>query len=463
MGTKNVSFKRSTRYGAHMIITILIVLGIVVLLGAISARHHWRFDLTSTKRHSLSDDTKKVLDSVKIEVNAIAFYQENSGSQQELENLLKLYKHRNPKFDYKFIDPDRNPTQARKYDIADYGATIFKSGRNMTRVSWAREEKVTNAILKVIREGKKVIYFLKGHGENDISTFTKEGYSQAKKALEGQNYEVKELVLLRAEDIPEDASVLIISGPEKEFFESEMKLIRGRIKKGGNILFMIDPFTVPKLTAFLKEYNINFKENIIIDKMSQLFGGDYLMPVVTQYEPHSITRNFNVMTFFPFARSMEINKKGRGRVTAEPLARTNDTSWGETDRKRLDKGEAALDENEDDRGPLTIAAVITADAEIEEGKEEKKEKCRMVVFGDSDFANNSYLNVLGNRDLFLNTMNWLAEEEDLISIRPKDTDYNPVTLSKTMGRVIFLVPVIIIPAIVLLIGISVLSIRRWGK
>lgn len=463
MKSKNIFSKRSTRYGTNMLITVLVVLGILSLIGAISVRHHWMFDMTKTKRHSLSDETRKVLASVKREVNAIAFYQENSGSEGELKDLFKRYNYRNPMFTYRFIDPDRNPTMAKKYEISDYGTTVFESGDNQTRVSWGREEKITNAILKVIKEEKKKIYFVKGHGENDITKFTKDGYNQARKALEGQNYMIDELVLLREKNIPEDASVLVISSPKKELLENEMAMIQAYIKKGGNLLFMIDPFTVPKLVAFLEGYNFKLREDIIIDKMSQLFGGDYLMPIITKYEPHSITRNFNVSSFFPFIRSIEIIKEGRGRVTAEPLARTNEESWGETNTEMLDKGEASLDEDQDKKGPLTVAAAVTVEMDVKMGRKEKKEQSRMVVFGDSDFANNSYLNVLGNRDLFLNTLNWLAEEEDLISIRPKDTDYNPVVLSKTVGRVIFFVPVVIIPAVILIVGISVLSLKRWKK
>ena len=463
MKNKTILAKRSTRYGTNMLITILIVLGILSLIGAISVRHHWMFDLTKTKRYSLSDETLKVLASINKDVNAIAFYEENSGSERELKDLFKRYNYKNPKFTYRFVDPDRKPTMAQKYEITDYGTTVFISGENETRVSWGREEKITNAILKVIKEEKKKIYFVKGHGENDITKFTKDGYNQARKALEGQNYKVDELVLLRAESIPEDAFILVLSGPKKELLENEMAMIRQYIKNGGNLLFMIDPFTVPKLTAFLEGYNVKLREDIIIDKMSQLFGGDYLMPIITQYEPHGITRSFNISAFFPFIRSMEITKEARGRVTTEPLARTNEESWGETNREILDKGEASFDEGEDTKGPLTIAAAVTLEMDIKKGRKEKKEKSRMVVFGDSDFANNSYLNVLGNKDLFLNTLNWLAEEEDLISIRPKDTDYNPVALSKTEGRIIFLVPVVIIPALILIVGISVLSLKRWKK
>lgn len=464
MRIRNIFLNRSARHGTHMLITILVVLGILVLIGAISVRHHWVFDLTKTKRHSLSDETIKVLNSINKGVNAIAFYQESSGSERELESLFKLYRYRNPKFNYRLIDPDRNPTMAKKYGITDYGTTVFESGKNETKVSWGREEQITNAILKVIREGKKAVYFLKGHGENDIATFAKDGYSQAKKALEGQNYEVKELVLLRADSIPEDASVLIISGPKKELMESEMNLIKGYIQKGGNLLFLIDPFTVPGLTSFFAEYNLKLRDDIVVDTMSQLFGGDYLVPIVGQYDPpHSITRNFNINTFFPFTRSTEIIKKAKAGITVEPLANTNKESWGETNRKMLEKeGKAKFDSGQDIRGPLTIAAVVTVN--IGKKKNEKGAgNSKMVVFGDSDFANNSYLNVLGNKDLFLNTLNWLAEEEGLISIRPKDTDYNPVILSKTMGKVIFFVPVVIIPVMILVAGIVVLSVKRWKR
>jgi ABC-type uncharacterized transport system involved in gliding motility auxiliary subunit len=438
---------------------ILIVFGIVVLIGAISMRHHFRFDLTETKRYTLSDETLKVLNSVKTEVSATAFYQENSADWKKAEGFLKLYRYRNNNFKYRLVDPDRNPALAKDYGIIDYGTIILQSKENESRVSWGNEEKITNALIRVIRDKKKVLYFLKGHGENDITRLAyKDGYGETKKVLQGQNYEVKELSLLSTRDIPEDASVFIISGPQKELLENEIKTIKAYIKKGGNLLVMIDPFSVPELATFMEGYNIRFREDIIIDELSQLFGGNYLMPIVSEYEHHRITKDFNINTFFPLARSIQIIKKVKEGIRVEPLVKTNEGTWGETDKKKLDKGKASFDKEQDSKGPLTIAAVVTIE---EMAKNDDKTVSRMVVFGDSDFANNSYINVLGNKDIFLNSINWLAEEEDLISIRAKDPDYLPVILSKTMGRVIFYVPVVIIPVLILVLGITVMSLKRW--
>ena len=458
MQRKYFSLNRSARYGANALVMILIVFGIVVLIGAISMRHHFRFDLTQKKRHTLSDETLKVLNSVKSEVSAIAFYQENSADWKKTEGLLKLYRYRNNKFSYRFVDPDRNPALAKDYGIIDYGAIILKSGKNESRVSWGNEEKITNALLKVIRDKKKVLYFLKGHGENDITRLAyKDGYGETKKVLQGQNYEVKELSLLSTKDIPEDASVFIISGPQKEPLENEIETIKAYIKSGGNLLVMIDPFFVPEFVTFMEGYNIRFSEDIVIDELSQLFGGNYLMPIVSDYEHHRITKDFNINTLFPLARSIQIVKKFKEGIRVEPLIKTNEGTWGETDKKKLDQGKASFEEGQDNKGPLTIAAVVTIE---EVAKNEDKTLSRMVVFGDSDFANNSYINVLGNKDIFLNTINWLAEEEDLISIRAKDPDYLPVILSKTMGRVIFYVPVVVIPVLILGLGVIVMILKR---
>ena len=458
MHRKYFSLNRTTRYGANALVMILIVFGIVVLIGAISMRHHFRFDLTQKKRHTLSDETLKVLNSVESEVSAIAFYQENSADWKKAEGLLKLYRYRNNKFKYRFVDPDRNPALAKDYGIIDYGAIILKSGKNESRVSWGNEEKITNALLKVIRDKKKVLYFLKGHGENDITRLAyKDGYGETKKVLQGQNYEVKELSLLSTKDIPEDASVFIISGPQKEPLENEIETIKAYIKSGGNLLVMIDPFFVPEFVTFMEGYNIRFSEDIVIDELSQLFGGNYLMPIVSDYEHHRITKDFNINTLFPLARSIQIVKKFKEGIRVEPLIKTNEGTWGETDKEKLDQGKASFEEGKDNKGPLTIASVVTIE---EVAENEDKTVSRMVVFGDSDFANNSYINVLGNKDIFLNTINWLVEEEDLISIRAKDPDYLPVILSKTMGRVIFYVPVVVIPVLILGLGVIVMILKR---
>jgi len=230
------------------------------------------------------------------------------------------------------------------------------------------------------------------------------------------------------------------------------------------------------MVSYLKDYGFNVGDNIIIDKLSQVFGANYLTPVVTEYDKeHPVTKDFGVATFFPLARSVEVeNDPAKGRYQ---MVKTGDASWAETDKKALEDGRVEYNEGKDKRGPVSIGAVASVEIkepdshaehaghaamEQQKDKEEagRKNYAKIVVFGDSDFVNNTNINLAGNRDFFLNTVNWLAEEADMISIRKKEADATPVILTASQGRLIFWLPVIIMPSLILVSGIGILTRRR---
>jgi ABC-type uncharacterized transport system involved in gliding motility auxiliary subunit len=185
--------------------------------------------------------------------------------------------------------------------------------------------------------------------------------------------------------------------------------------------------------------------------IGQLFGIGPEVPIVQQYEAHAITRDMGgVTTLFPLTRSVETAKQAPQGIALQPLARTSAQSWGETNRDALQRGEAKPDP-QDAKGPLPVAAVAT------------KDKARIVTYGTSNVASNQFLNLQGNRDFFLNTVSWLAEEEDQISIRPKDARQAPVFLSAQQGQAVFLLPVVVLPALVLVGGVVAVVRRRSTK
>ena len=297
------------------------------------------------------------------------------------------------------------------------------------------------------------------------------GYKAAREAVEKENYLVKEILLLTSEGVPDDAAVLVVSGPKKEPLPDEMKKLTAYINRGGKVLFMLDPGTVPQLVSYLKDYGFKIGDDIIIDKLSQVFGANYLTPVVTDYDKdHSITKEFNAATFFPLARSVEIdNDPAKGRYQ---LVKTGEASWAETNKKALEEGKAEYNEGKDKKGPVSITAVTPIEVGASEhsghGEQNKdietqKNYAKIIVFGDSDFVNNTNINLAGNKDFFLNTVNWLAEEADMISIRKKEPDVTPVILTASQARLIFWLPVIILPSFVLVTGIGMLTRRRLKK
>jgi ABC-type uncharacterized transport system involved in gliding motility auxiliary subunit len=442
--------RRSTRYGFNALLMILFLLGIIALVEAISSRHSYRLDLTENRRHSLAPQTIKLLQNLTVNVEATGFFRADQPGKRLAEDLFKQYASRSRgKFTWQIMDPDRNPGLAKRYGVEAYGTVVLDTKTKSEKVLDPEEEKLTNALVKVTREGKRLVYVMKGHGEHEISNTDRPGFSEAKAAMERANYEVRDLLLVREPKIPDDAALVIVPGPRNDPLPAELEALDAHIARGGKVFFMVNPFQAGGLKAFLAKYGIALGDDLVIDRLSRAFGGDFVMPAVFQYEPHPITKEFgSTLTFFPLVRSVDVQPKPPKGVNAQVLARSGPGSWAETSQSELDSGAVKQDAT-DRAGPVPVAAVATADAtKAPEGKENVK--ARIVVFGTSNLAANQFLNVQGNRDLFLNTVSWLAEEEDLIAIRPKDLRQTPVVLTATQGQLIFWISVVALPVAVML-------------
>ncbi|HET7876293.1 MAG TPA: Gldg family protein [Methylomirabilota bacterium] len=471
--TRDVMGRRSTRYGAGAAVLVLLALGVVVFANALSYRHGTRWDLTENKRYTLSPQTIQVLKSLKEPVEAIAFFRSDTPGKRDAENLLGQYTaYSGGTFTWRLEDTDKAPALAREYNVDTYGTIVLRRGSRTEKALDPEEEKLTNALVKVTRAGKRVVYAVKGHGEREIGATDRLGLSQARDELVKANYEVKELLLARDPKIPDDAAVVVVPGPKTDLFPHELAALDAYIARGGKVLFMVSPFQAEALTKHLTQYGVVLGDDVVIElsPIGQLFGTGPLVPIVSQYEPHPITKDLGgVMTLFPLTRSVDAVKTPPKGVTVQALARTSPQSWGETDRNVFQKGTATPDPGEK-RGPLPVAEVVTVDPEAQlkpegRGKSDKPEekkpaKARVVVLGTVDVASNQFLSAQGNRDFFLNVVSWLAEEEDLVSVRPKDTRQSPVILTPAQSTLVLWLPLAILPGVVAACGIGVVIRRR---
>ena len=180
-----------------------------------------------------------------------------------------------------------------------------------------------------------------------------------------------------------------------------------------------------------------------------------------------------IMASFRLARSVSATEGGANGHTAQNLVSTSKNSWAETDIKRLTTSgqvERELDKG-DKAGPVSLAAVVSAPAteapapapdpkDPKANADAPKPESRLAVFGDSDFVTNGFLGIPGNRDLFLNTVNWLAQQENLISIRPKDPEDRRVSLTADQAKLIFWLSIVIIPGLILAAGVQTWWRRR---
>jgi ABC-type uncharacterized transport system involved in gliding motility auxiliary subunit len=467
---------RTARYGAGAAVMALLALGIVVAANAISVKHSKRWDLTENKRNSVSPQTIQVLRTLKAPVSAIAFYRSDTPGKKTAEDLLAQYKtYSGGKFEWRLEDTDKAPALARQYGVESYGTVVLEGGPpgqiRTEKVLDAEEEKLTNAIVKITRAGKRVIYMLKGHGEREIGATDRAGFSQAKEQMEKANYEVKELFLARDPKIPDDAAIVIVPAPRTDLFPQELAALDGYIARAGKVFFMATPFQASATVRYLSKYGIVVDEDVVIElnPIGQLFGVGPLVPVVGQYESHPITKDMGgVMTLFPLTRSVAAAKGLPKGVQASPLAQTSRQSWGETDKSVFQTGKATPDPGEK-TGPLAVAMVATVDAQSDAKPEpadaarKAAPKARIVVVGTADFASNQFLGAQGNRDFFLNVVSWLAEEEDLISIRAKDPKQNPVMLTSAQSNLVLGLPILALPGAVLICGIVVIRQRRRAR
>jgi hypothetical protein len=185
---------RTARYGAGAAVMALLALGIVVAANAISMRHSVRWDFTENKRNSVSPQTIQVLRTLKAPVSAIAFFRSDTPGKKTAEDLLTQYAtYSRGKFTWRLEDTDRAPALARQYGVESYGTVVLEGGpagqTRTEKVQDAEEEKLTNAIVKITRAGKRVIYALKGHGEREIGSTDRAGFvskEQMEKELRGQ-------------------------------------------------------------------------------------------------------------------------------------------------------------------------------------------------------------------------------------------------------------------------------------
>ncbi len=450
--------QRKTKFGINTIIAILLFIGIMAFINYVSDRHHLRIDLTQTGMFSLADQSAKVLKGLDSEVMVYAFFQ---SPDRRLRDLLDEFKIKSDKFNFKFVDPDREPELAKAYEIRQYGIVVVKSGENMEQVTDVNEEKLTNAVLKVSRKDRKKVYFLTGHGEREIENIEREGYNGAKQALENENYDIGTIMLAREGSIPEDCAALIVASPKIAPLENEIELIEQYMKGGGSVLLMLDPAQKSGLEGFLADWDVEVGDDIVVDisGVGRLFGAGPTIPLVSDYPSHKITDEFNLMTFFPLTRSVKPATQGGDGLEIQTIIRTTARSWAE---RNYEQEPFRLDEEIDLKGPISIAIALkkefAAETDTLEGDgliESEKNSARMVVFGDADFACNSYFSVSGNKDLFLNVVNWLAEEEDMISIRPRQMEDRRVSMTAAQSRNVFYLTVIALPLLLLVVGITV--------
>jgi ABC-type uncharacterized transport system involved in gliding motility auxiliary subunit len=459
--------RRAGRYGTSAILTTVLSLVILGLLGFLATRYHKRFDWSEQRVHSLTSQSLKVLEGLDRDVEVVALYQ--ALDQQPVRELLDRYTYESDRFRVEYADPNERPELLGRYGIAaeelGQGLVRVAFGEESVRVTEVTEENVTNAMVKLARTGEKKVYFLEGHNERAIegeAGAAKEGYERAAEALRNENYRVEKLLLAAHGEVPEDADVVVAPGATRPLLDVEHEALQRYLGRGGSLLVLVDPRANTDLVGDLRSWGVEVGDDIVIDRKLALFGRA-TSPFAERYDTtHEITKGMRETTLFHVARSM---RRGEDSELTE-IVFTGEDSWAERDLDRFfQEGTAELGD-EDLRGPVSIAVAGTprlegADEEAEgEESEEEKPEARLVVFGDADFATNELFEAYRNRDLFVNSVNWLMGDVEAISIRPKLSRASRFQLSSNQFLRIRSLSLFVLPEVIALIGVFVWWSRR---
>jgi ABC-type uncharacterized transport system involved in gliding motility auxiliary subunit len=470
---------RRVRYGAGSVASVLLVAGILGLAALLAGWHPVRWDTTSEQSQSLSPVTKALLKEVTQPLTMTVFMPEGATERQSAKEVLQLYGYHNPKVSYRFVDPEREPLKAQQAGYRFAGNVLLDYQGRGQMADQTDENAITNALRKVLKKERQKVYFVAGHGERDLDDPKPGGFQVAKKALDNEGYEVESLNLLSRGAVPQDAALVIAAGPRKPLLSTEVQALKAYLEKGGRLFIMLEAFEDGGLQGFLAGYGVGLDNGLILDvnQVSQSLGLSAVMPLVSQYGASKITQDFkNLVTIYPMARPLVL-KKDHPDVSLLALATTMPTSYEKLGKEWIKDEKAAFDAKIDKKGPFTVGAQAEIKLTPPKGEPARKDgqdqgratekqpappegsKTYMVVFGNADFAANSFFNLFGNGDLFLNTANFLARAMEQITVRGAG---KAQLLTLRSGQVwsLFLVCLAGVPLVMLAAGIWAYRRRR---
>ena len=470
---RNPFQSRGAKYGAYATVYTLVILAVLFAINFLANRYDKSYDSTANKQFSLADQTVKVVKGLPHDVTITYF--DKATQFPQARDLLDRYSNLSPKLKVVYVDPDKKPQIAKAAGVRSYGTIQIDSGTKKEEAKSLSEEEITGALIRSLKSGERNACFVTGSGEANIDeTSGRSGYAAAKEALEKNNYKVRAVNLLTSGaqaatpgapgaaptpgkiSVPSDCTLLIVAGPTHDYVQPETDAIKSYVESGGKALFLLDPPLQTGRSAIddnatletvLAGWGVTVEKDLALDVsgIGQIFGLSEAVPLVAEYDPSPITDPLKgTATAFPLSRTLEI--KNTDKTTVQKLFSTAENSYATTN---LSSGEVRIDPKKDKKGPLLLAASGTYNA---------SPQGRFIVVGSSQWLGNNFIRFNGNRDLFLNMINWLSADEDLISIRPKAPEDRPLNLSAQKLNSVFWLSVVIFPLAVVGFGMA-----TWWK
>lgn len=444
----------------NIIKLVLGTLGCFALLLAIQAiltGNNYRIDLTPEKKFTLSPRTEQIVKNLQQDVQALAFINSDRPENFFVEDMMWRMASLSKRFHHTIIDMNRNPALARQYNAVQYGTLVFESnGQRKGTLLSSGESAVASTLLQVTRKKEKTIYFLAGHGEGSLdNNVPHDGYSKLRGSIFDETYHEKTLSLAASGGVPDDADVVVILGPKGPFLPTELSALDAYVQRGGALFVLLDVNGSPSLVSFLEQYNVRLPDVVAVDPTKRLYAGEIITyRVSATAKPHPMLLSVNAPPIFSFARMVEVREDLAKGIIARPILATSGEGFATASNNISQAGTATFNAKHDTPGPVPIAGEVAL---------KKGDKLgRIAVFGDADMLNNSLLDQGGNRDLFVNAINWLAEDEEILGERPSREQPFVTTfiLTDRDGRWLLTMSTVVLPGLFFLTGIAVFLWRR---
>ncbi len=469
---------RQGRYGTNIAVMTVAFFAIVVLVNFLLFRTSTRFDTTATRVFTLAPQTVKVLEQLDSPVRANAFFVSDdnvtAANLQQASDLLNEFSRQSSNFTYRFIDPQLEKDQALKYSVTNFPTVVFEDIDEGTHqgVATLTEQDFLTGILIATGIDQKKVYYLTGHDEAATSrapgtgSIEPGGFDLAIEGMQRDNYDVRPLNLRQFEFVPKDAAALVIAGPTKDLSSAEEEILAEFLLRGGKLLALLDPDTPDSYRRLLIGWGALLSNRHIADLISNV-AGESLTPMAQETNGQF---QIGSVSGIPIADDVEVAFFAGATAVSQavpdevlppstfysPLVRTTPISWLETDPDKVE-----FNPGDDPGGPLDIGAVLIANTMLDgTAVATSTNPMKMVIFGDSDFARNGFFPSSENADLFLNSVNWLADDFELIAVRPKLVPYRVLVVNARERDFIKWSSWFVPPTIMLILGIIVWWRRR---
>lgn len=419
------------------------------ILAWLSVRYPLQTDITKNAGNTLSTVSQKLLATLPDKVHITAYVKKGLPIRLQIAQLVNRYTRHKKNVTLSFVDPDTKPEKARELNIGAEGLVLIDYQGRTEKLSFIDESSLTNAILQLAKAEERQVTFLAGHGERSPEGIANFDYGQFEKELNRRKIRSHSVNLAIVPAIPDNSALLVMSTPSVPLLPGEIELIKSYLQRGGNLLLLSDPGN-RHFDPLLSYLGLMQLPGTTVDATTNLYKiSDPTFIIASEYTQHPITRNFQLITLFPAATGFEIGDETE--FLSIPLLNSSAKSWTETGSL---SGKIRFEPDSDERqGPITFAYALTRGLETDTEQ-------RVVVVGDSDFLANAYIGNVGNLDLGLRMINWLAHDDRFIDIPAKSTPDKSLQLTKTSVAVIGFGFLIVLPLLLAGTGFFIWRRRR---